>query len=110
MVTYTYIQVDIEEVSHRLGGQIQDLKSKIAMARHAAESVKISITNQRAGHPEASQWGCSRSYRVNLTSSMSTTISMVFAVTDIEDRDGLLVYLPSGEPGHAEDDDDTRGM
>ena len=42
-------KVDIEEVSQRLGGQIQDLKSKIAMARHAAESVKISITNQREG-------------------------------------------------------------
>ena len=97
-------KVDIEEVSQRLGGQIQDLKSKIAMARHAAESVKISITNQRAGHPEASQWGCSRSYRVNLTSSMSTTISLVYAVTDIEDSNGLLVYLPSGEPGNVGDD------
>ena len=56
------------------------------------------------GHPEATQSGCSRSYRVNLTSSMSTTLSMVFAVTDIEDSDGLLVYLPSGDPGHVEDD------
>ena len=35
---------------------------------------------------------------------MSTTLSMVFAVTDIEDSDGLLVYLPSGDPGHVEDD------
>ena len=39
-----------------------------------------------------------------MTSSMSTTLSLVFAVTDIEDSDGLLVYLPSGEPGHVEDD------
>ena len=69
------------------------------MARHAADSVQISITNQRLGHPEASAWGCSRSYRVNLTSSMSTKVSVIYAVNDIEDTDGLIAYLPRGEPG-----------
>lgn len=94
----THRRVDIEEVSRRLGNQINDLKGKIAMARHAAESVKISITNQRVNHPEATPTGCSRSYHVNLTSSMSTSLSLVFAVTDVEAKDGLLAYLPSGDP------------
>ena len=96
-------KVDIEEISRRLGSQIQDLKSQIARARHAAENVKISITNQRAEHPEASHWGCSRSYRVNLTSSTSTSLSLIYAVTSAEEKNGLLVYLPSGDPN-----DDSR--
>lgn len=103
-------KVDIEEVSRRLGGQIQDLKSKIARARHAAESVKISITNQRAEHPEASEWGCSRSYRVNLTSSMSTSLSLVFAVTNLEEKDGLIIYLPSGDPVTSENSRDFMAI
>ena len=92
-------KVDIEEISLKVQKQIQDVRSRIAMARHAADSVKISITNQRLNHPEATEWGCSRSYRVNLTSSTSNSISLIYAVSDYEDRNGLLVYLPSGEPG-----------
>ena len=91
-------KIDIEEISMKVEKQIQDVRSRIAMARHAADSVKISITNQRFNHPEATSWGCSRSYRVNLTSSTSNSISLVYAVSDYEDRNGLLVYLPSGEP------------
>ena len=92
-------RLDIESLSQRVGNQIKDLKSKIAMARHAADSVQISITNQRLGHPEASRWGCSRSYRVNLTSSMSTKLSVIYALNDVEDTDGLIAYLPRGQPG-----------
>ena len=91
-------RLDIESLSQRVGSQINDLKSKIAMARHAADSVKISITNQRLGHPDATLSGCSRSYRVNLTSSMSTKISVIYAVSDVEDTDGLIAYLPRGDP------------
>ena len=93
-------RLDIESLSQRVGSQIKDLKSKIAMARHAADSVKISITNQRLGHPDATVSGCSRSYRVNLTSSMSTKISVIYAVSDVEDTDGLIAYLPRGDPGN----------
>ena len=39
-----------------------------------------------------------RSYRVNLTSSTSNSISLIYAVSDYEEKNGLLVYLPSGEP------------
>ena len=42
-------KVDIEEISLKVQKQIQDVRSRIAMARHAADSVKISITNQRYG-------------------------------------------------------------
>ena len=92
-------RLDIESLSQRVGNQIKDLKSKIAMARHAADSVQISITNQRLEHPEASAWGCSRSYRVNLTSSMSTKLSVIYALNDVEESDGLIAYLPRGQPG-----------
>ena len=34
-----------------------------------------------------------------MTSSTSNSISLIYAVSDYEDRNGLLVYLPSGEPG-----------
>lgn len=91
-------RLDIEEISGKLDLQIQNIKDKLAMARHAAENVKISITNQRTGHPESTPLGCSRSYRVNLTSSLSTSISLVYALTDPEAKDGLLVYLPNGDP------------
>ena len=91
-------KVDLEEISLKVQKQIHDVRSRIAMARHAADSVRISITNQRYNHPESTAWGCSRSYRVNLTSSTSNSISLIYAVSDYEERNGLLVYLPSGEP------------
>jgi hypothetical protein len=40
--------------------------------------------------------GCSRSYRVNLTSSTTNEISLIYGI-DTDDKDGLLVYLPSGQ-------------
>ena len=56
-------KVDLEEIGLKVQRQIHDVRSRIAMARHAADSVRISITNQRYNHPEATAWGCSRSYR-----------------------------------------------
>ena len=60
---------DVEEVSARVARGLGDLRGRIEMARHAADSVKISLTND---------WeepvGCARSYRVNLTSSSSNKI------------------------------------
>ncbi len=92
-------KIDIEEVSHRVSEQISSLRSRIEMARHAASNIKISITNQRIGHENADNtWGCSRSYRVNLTASTSNTISLIYAVDNADDRDGLLVYMPNGDP------------
>ena len=75
---------------------MSDLKSRIKMARNAAESIKISITNQRQDHPDSSPMGCSRSFRVNLTSSTTNEISLIYGI-DTDDKDGLLAYLPNGD-------------
>jgi hypothetical protein len=66
------------------------------MARNAAESINISITNQRQDHPDSSPMGCSRSFRVNLTSSTTNEISLIYGI-DTDDKDGLLAYLPNGD-------------
>ena len=67
-------RIDLDDFSLRVEKQLSDLKSRIKMARNAAESIKISITNQRQGHPDSNPMGCSRSYRVNLTSSTTNEI------------------------------------
>ena len=36
---------DVEEVSARVARGLSDLRGRIEMARHAADSVKISLTN-----------------------------------------------------------------
>ena len=69
---------DLDDFSLRVEKQLSDLKSRIKMARNAAESIKISITNQRQGHPDSNPMGCSRSYRVNLTSSTTNEIRCQF--------------------------------
>ena len=89
-------RIDLDDFSLRVQKQLSDLRSRIKMARNAAESIKISITNQRQGHPDATPMGCSRSYRVNLTSSTTSEISLIYGI-DTDDKDGLLVYLPSKE-------------
>jgi hypothetical protein len=89
-------RIDLDDFSLRVEKQLSDLHSRIKMARNAAESIKISITNQRQGHPDSSPMGCSRSYRVNLTSSTTNEISLIYGI-DTDDKDGLLAYLPSGE-------------
>ncbi len=71
-------RIDLDDFSLRVEKQLSDLKSRIKMARNAAESIKISITNQRQGHPDSNPMGCSRSYRVNLTSSTTNEIRCKF--------------------------------
>ena len=94
--TITVTGADLDDFSLRVQKQLSDLRSRIKMARNAAESIKISITNQRQGHPDSTPTGCSRSYRVNLTSSTTSEISLIYGI-DTDDKDGLLVYLPSKE-------------
>jgi len=91
----THRRVDIDTFSLRVEKQLSDLYSKVRLARNAAESIKISITNQREGHPDAHPMGCSRSYMVNLTSSTTNEISLIYG-TDTDEKDGLLVYLANG--------------
>jgi laminin alpha 1/2 len=45
---------------------------------------------------------------VNLTSSTSTSISLVYAVDNVDDSDGLLAYVANGDPAIDGDGDDTR--
>eukprot|EP00094_Tigriopus_californicus_P001836 TCALIF_01772-PA protein Name:"Similar to Lama1 Laminin subunit alpha-1 (Mus musculus)" AED:0.11 eAED:0.12 QI:0/0.86/0.58/1/0.95/0.95/24/1780/2877 len=80
---------DVEELSATVNKRLAELKRKVVMAQHAASGVKISIAND---WEEAT--GCVRSFRVNMSTSTTTEISLFFAV-DTPDRDGLLVYLPS---------------
>jgi len=40
-------RIDIDDFSLRVEKQLADLKSRVKLARNAAESIKISITNQR---------------------------------------------------------------
>jgi laminin alpha 1/2 len=87
---------DVEEISLKVSRSLSDLRGKIAMARHAAASVKISMSND---WEEAT--GCVRSYRVNLTSSTSNKISLVYAVDVATDKTGLLAFLP-GHGGKSE--------
>ncbi len=74
---------DVEELSARVAASLADLRAKIAMARHAASAVKISMTNDWESADGA---GCIRSYRVNLTSTTSNKISLVYAVETDGDR------------------------
>ena len=92
-VTLTLISVLILSIS--VSKSLSSLREKIQMARHSADSVRISIGNDWE-EPGSS---CIRTYRVNLTSGTSNRIGLVYAVSRAEHRDGLLAYLPSSMHG-----------
>lgn len=94
----THRSRDVDRLSSNVAASLAALRDKIARARHAADAIKMSITND---------WenvnGCIRSYRINRTSSVTSQITLIYAI-DTEDRDGLLVYLPSTRRGDVDRD------
>lgn len=79
---------DVTDLSERVLAQLDAVSAKVAMARHAADSVQISITNGDAGT------GCLRSYRVNMTASTSTEISLIFAIdTEVRPFPEIIFYF-----------------
>lgn len=87
----THRSKDVSDLSDEVMRRLNDLNAKVSMARHAADSVQISITNEAAG---VGGGGCLRSYRVNMTAGTSNEISLIYAIDNAEVRDGLLAYLP----------------
>ena len=83
----THRSKDVSDLSEQVLRNLNELSAKVSMARHAADSVQISITND----PEEPT-GCLRSYRVNMTASTSTEISLIYAV-DTQVRDLAAVCM-----------------
>ncbi|CAG2064073.1 unnamed protein product, partial [Timema podura] len=75
-----------------LADKLQELRNKIMQARHAANGIHVSIKSQR----EEDGAGCIRSYHPsNLEPSTTTSITLNYAI-ESDQRNGVLLYLPSG--------------
>ena len=83
--------LDLVEINTRVAASLKTLKSRIHLAKHAASSIKISITGS-----EAEPGTCLRSYSVGLTPSTHNEISLVYGIQG-DERDALLLYLPSSK-------------
>jgi len=107
----------VDEVGIRVAADVQLLLAKATQARQAAVGVDIAIAStwkkrqrftdtaapnrpEYAGTPVPNLAGCARSFRVNLTSSLTTRIQLLYALDNDDQRDGSLVYLASSvRPG-----------
>ncbi|CAA3033140.1 Hypothetical predicted protein [Olea europaea subsp. europaea] len=64
------------------------LRSKILEARHAADSIRLSLTSKKEAD------SCVRSYQPKLEPTTMTSIVLTYAIAS-QHRDALLFYLPS---------------
>jgi len=85
---------EVIELGARVSGDVHLLSAKAMQAMQAAAGVDIAL---------ASVWddpvGCSRAYKVNLTSSLTTKIELLFALDAEEDHTGPLIQLKSQSNG-----------
>ena len=83
--------IDLNEIRAKVQQNLSKLKSQMNLAKHAAASVKISITGD-----ESEQGSCLRSYSVGLSPSTHNEISIIYGIEGSE-RDSPLVYIPSSK-------------
>ncbi len=81
---------EIEVLGSVVAADLETLRRRVRQAREAAADIAISVTSDWS-----SEEGCVRSYRANLSSTLSNEVELVYAVDTEDARDGLLLYLPS---------------
>ena len=83
--------LDLLSLNEKVAASLKTLKSRIDLAKHAASSIKISITGD-----DQEKGTCLRSYAVGLTPSTHNEISLIYGIQG-EERNSLLLYLPSSK-------------
>jgi len=83
--------IDLDKIQEKVRQNLAKLKSQMNLAKHAAASIKISITGN-----DSEAGVCLRSYSIGLSPSTHNEISIIYGIEGSE-RDSPLVYIPSSK-------------